>query len=175
VARLVPNDLGQGIARSDEEAAQPFGVRLVVAYKVVKAVAELLLGVLLLMLGGNDAADDLRRVLHHVSLHATEAWSIALVAHALSGITARRVEIMAWASTVDGALSAFEGWALGRGYAWSQWFIVGATSCALPFEIAALVRRVRVGRFVLLFVNIAVVVYLVWRRMSGGRIRRRDA
>jgi uncharacterized membrane protein (DUF2068 family) len=149
--------------------AQPFGLRVIASYKLIKAVAEIGLGVVLISLGTAGVADDLQRVLHRVAHHATEAWSIALCARLLRVLTARRVLILAWASICDGVLSAFEGWALRRGHAWSRWFIVGATSFALPFEIVALVRHTHLGRFALLLVNVAIVLYLVRERL---RVRR---
>jgi uncharacterized membrane protein (DUF2068 family) len=44
-----------------------------------------------------------------------------------------------------------------------------ATSSLLPFEIGVLLRQVRVGRLLLLMLNVAIVVYLVKRALQERR------
>lgn len=56
---------------------------------------------------------------------------------------------------------------------WAEYLTVVATSGLLPFEILELTRRVTVVRIGALVVNIAIVVWLVWRKrlfgLNGGR------
>jgi uncharacterized membrane protein (DUF2068 family) len=62
---------------------------------------------------------------------------------------------------LDAVVSAFEGFALWRGWWWGPWIVAVATGVPLPFELVQLLHRPRPARFALLAVNAAVVVYLV--------------
>ena len=66
-------------------------------------------------------------------------------------------------------MSSVEGWALSRGYTWGEWLVVVTTAGLVPFEIGALIRHLRVGRVILLVLNVAIVAYLI----MNIRFRRR--
>jgi uncharacterized membrane protein (DUF2068 family) len=139
------------------------GLKLIVGYKFGKAVIEVLLG-LALFFFARRATDDVKHLAIHLRDHATAAWSVAFAKRLLNAATARHVHVIALASLLDGAFSALEGWALRRRYRWGEWLVIAATSCLLPFEIAALVRRLTLGRLIVLGVNTAIVLYLIRRR-----------
>ena len=154
---------------SDARASRPsegrsrFGERLIVGYKLAKAVVELLLCALLVSLGSAGVADGVRATAAMFRHHAVEVWSIELSERLVNVATARHVEVVALALLLDGLFSLFEGWALHRRYRWSRWLVVGATSSLLPFEVVSLFRHLRPGRAVLLFVNLLIVAYLLRR------------
>jgi uncharacterized membrane protein (DUF2068 family) len=53
---------------------------------------------------------------------------------------------------------------------WGEYFAVVATSIFLPVEIYELTEKVTVLRVILLLINIAAVVWLVWsKRLFGVR------
>ena len=107
--------------------------------------------------------------------HAVHAWS-NLFAAALLRFTHSKhsLTFTAYALLADAVLSAVEGWALSRGYTWGEWLVVGTTACLIPFEIWALMHHVRVGRVVLLGLNLAIVAYLVINiRQRHARAARR--
>src|SRR5689334_1711317 len=96
-------------------------------------------------------------------------WSMHL-ADTLVRVSSRRsLELGALALTIDGVFVLFEGWSLRRGFRWAPWLVVVATAALLPFEIFEILRRVRAGRVVIFLANVAVVVYLVQRRLREGR------
>ena len=61
------------------------------------------------------------------------------------------------------AVFLVEGTGLLRERRWAEYLTVGVTLSFLPFEIVALVHKESVPRIVTLALNVAVVVYLVWR------------
>jgi uncharacterized membrane protein (DUF2068 family) len=145
------------------------GVRLIVGYKLAKAVAALSLGVVLLFLGSAGLARELREVATALRHHFVAAWSVELSEALVRAAGGRHLVVVAFALLLDGASSLVEGWALHRRYRWSRWLIVGATSCLLPFEVFELYRRLSPGRFAVLIVNAAIVVYLVRSRVETSR------
>ena len=138
------------------------GLRLIVAYKLVKAALEMLLGALLL----SSLARKIVAVTGAANIrhHATEAWSLTFAERLLHSPTTHSLHVIALAAILDGTVSLVEGWALHRRYSWSGWLIVGTTACLLPFEFIALVRHPTVGHLVLLVLNALIVIYLIWRR-----------
>ena len=155
-----------GVDHADDmKRPDDFGLRLIVGYKLVKAAAGLLLGVLILSLVSAGLADELHTIAMNVRNHATAAWSVALAKWLMNAATSRNLRVIAIASLLDAAASAFEGWALHRRFGWSRWLVVITTSSLFPFEVVAIVRHLSAGRVALIAVNALIVGYLVRHRM----------
>jgi len=155
-------------------AEKPTGVRLIVAYKATKAVLQLLAAAFLFHGARHGLQASLAELAQRLHDHAVHAWS-DVVARAIDRLVHVRhsLSLAALALAGDAAVSAFEGWALARGFRWAPWLIVGATACLLPLEVYAIVHHPRVGRVVLLAINIAIVAYLITRARLGHRANRR--
>jgi uncharacterized membrane protein (DUF2068 family) len=146
------------------------GLRIIVSYKFVKALAEVALGALLLSPESAGVTADLHGFAIDLQHHAAAGWSLALAGQLVHVTIERSVRMVGLAMFLDGLLSAIEGWALYRCYRWSRWFIVGTTSCLLPFEAVELARHVSTGRLALLAMNALIVAYLL--RSLRDRSRR---
>ncbi len=149
------------------DRAPETGLRLIIAYKVVKATVAVLLGTLLLGASGFALA-DVQALATSLLRHATSAWSIRLAKTLLDAATARNLQIIAVACLLDAALTGVEAWALHRRFWWSGWLVVAATSALLPFEGIALVRHFALGRVVITVGNVLIVAYLVRLQLRGG-------
>jgi len=146
------------------------GVRLIVAYKLGKAVLWLVLVAVFTaaVLGGG--ADELHALALGLRHHGVSAWSIRAANLLVTATTRGHLALTAVALGLDGVLSLIEGWSLWRGYTWGPWLVVIATGSLIPFELVELVRSVRLGRVLILLLNIAIVVYL-GRRALAERAR----
>lgn len=144
--------------------ANATGVRLILFYKLAKAVLQAAAGVVLLYWGHHGLTATLVRLADELRHQAVHAWSNILI-HVLFKFTHARHGIVFTACALfgDAALSAVEGFALWRGYTWGEWLVVATTSGLIPFELYALTRHLRVGRVILLLLNVVIVVYLVNR------------
>jgi uncharacterized membrane protein (DUF2068 family) len=135
-------------------------LRAIIAYKTLKASAQLGLATLMLCLwpfGLEDRVESAARMLHQ---HATQTWARHLSGFLLRHATERALELLVLALAVDGALTAFEAFSLRRGYAWGPWLVVVATSLLLPFELFDLFEAPHLSRLVILLVNAAIAGYL---------------
>jgi uncharacterized membrane protein (DUF2068 family) len=150
------------------------GLRLIVGYKLVKAVVEPILGVVLLSFASAGLAGHLRAVALNIRHHAAEAWSVALAERLVRASTERNLLVVGLATLLDGALSFVEGWALHHRYRWSHWLVVGTTSSFLPFEGLALAHHFSAGRIALLIGNALIVIYLVRHGIAVARHSSRD-
>lgn len=141
---------------------QPFGLRLIVTYKFVKAVLQVAAAVLLFYGAAHGLSAKLADFAERLREHAVHAWSNLFAAALLRFVHARHSLVWtADALLCDAALSSVEGWALSRGYTWGEWLVVGATAFLIPFEIRALVHHLRLGRALLLALNLVIVAYLI--------------
>ena len=140
---------------------QELGVRLIVAYKAAKAVAEVALAAALLALAATGEIETLREVAIQLKEHIASRWSI-IAGRALSAVLSTRgVHVVEIGLVGDGILSAIEAWSLWRGYSWAAWLVVAATATPLPLEVIEVARTHRASRVALLVLNVAIVLYLV--------------
>ena len=142
------------------------GVRVIVLYKMAKAAGEALLAatiVALVLTGYVERAHELAAALKD---HLVHHWSIKLAELAMRSLTARRMWWVVAALIGDAIVSGVEGWALGKGFTWAAWLVVGATSVLLPVEVIELSYRTTAGRVALFAVNLAIVLYLLKQAMK---------
>jgi len=76
---------------------------------------------------------------------------------------------VAVASLAYAAVFLVEGVGLLRRRRWAEWLTVFVTASFIPFEIYELARHPGAGKIVALALNVAIVVYLAWRRLKGRR------
>jgi uncharacterized membrane protein (DUF2068 family) len=146
-----------------DREAQPAGVRAIIAYKAIKAAAQLcvalLLGVLL-PFGLPGALQALAASLHQ---HATHAWASSLTALLERSSTPHGILLACLALGLDGSVTALEAWVLRAGHWWGRWLVVVATGVLLPFEVYELVKAPHASRALLLAANLVIVAYLARR------------
>ena len=136
--------------------------RLVILYKLTRAVVSLLLSALLAGLAATGRTALIDDVAIHVRHHATSAWSIELANLLVAALTPQHLWMLAGAMALDGSFTLVEWWALDR-TSWGPWLVVIATGAFLPFEVVALMRHADVGRALLLALNVTVALYLARR------------
>lgn len=137
------------------------GLEAIIVYKLVKAAAELLIGLaaaFLLIRGAEAGAATLAEsILEHVGA----GWALRAATLLVEVATSRHVRLLAVVSIADAALSAVEGLALRAGRWWAPWLVVIATAALLPWELLEAVARPKWTRLALLLINLAVVAYLL--------------
>jgi uncharacterized membrane protein (DUF2068 family) len=141
---------------------RPLGLRLIIAYKLVKAAAVLGLAVWMTASSGaawREAQALMRELAEHGGIwHAFAEW---LRAH-LTETALRTVRVIAW---LDGALTALEAALLLTGKSWGEWLVIAGLTALLPFEARSFWLHRRLGRLFVLLANAAIVAYLARRRV----------
>jgi uncharacterized membrane protein (DUF2068 family) len=138
------------------------GLRLIITYKFTKAVLQVAAAVLLFYGAAHGLNARLAEFAEKLREHAVHAWSNIFAAALLRFTHSRHsLSFTAYALLADAVLSSVEGWALSRSYTWGEWLVVVTTAGLIPFEIRALVYHLRVGRVILLVLNVAIVTYLI--------------
>lgn len=138
------------------------GLDIIAAFKMVKAVLLILAGVGAFSLLRPDTADAVREWLADFA----DSHGQQLVERAVSMLNGARpgqLKGVGLASIAYGLLFAVEGVGLWLEKRWAEYLTVIATGSLIPFEIYELVRRLTILRSLALLVNIAAVVYLIFR------------
>ena len=148
------------------------GLRLIIFYKMIKGTLgvglAVLLGVLLLLHDGTAPITAFAAFIRH---HFVGAWSVHVVGLVMSLASPGHVALVAGALLIDGIFTLLEWFALRSGRWWGPWLVVVATSTLIPFEVAAFLKHLRVGRALIIVVNVAVVVYLARRALREHRAK----
>lgn len=147
---------------------RPWGLRLVIAYKFVKA--PVVLGIAAALTFAPQQSFVLaRHAIAELSEWGALAFRVAqwLWRHATPDIETKAA-ILAW---LDGVSTAIEGLLLWSGKAWGEWIVVAGLAVLVPFEALGLIRHPGLGRLAVLVINTAIVAYLAWRRIQAHRLR----
>jgi uncharacterized membrane protein (DUF2068 family) len=87
----------------------------------------------------------------------------------LTRLPPRRIEELAIAQFAYAAVFIAEGTGLVLRRVWAEWLTIIVTTSFIPFEIYETFKRVTAIRVALLVINIAIVIYLIWRRVESRR------
>ncbi len=140
---------------------RPAGLEAIIVYKLTKSVVQAVLGAAGLWLLAFGAEAGVATLAELLLEHFAGAWALRAAVLLVRAATARRIKVLVIALLADALLSGVEGLALRAGRWWAPWLVVIATALLLPWEIWRLARHPAWGRFVLLAINVAVVVYLL--------------
>jgi uncharacterized membrane protein (DUF2068 family) len=91
---------------------------------------------------------------------------IDLLLDKLSVLDDRRLKELSVGTFIYAAIFLAEGVGLALKKRWAEYFTIITTSSLLPIEIYELVRRVSAVRILVLLINVAIVVYLVFELRS---------
>lgn len=145
------------------------GLGIIVAYKFARGTLFLSLALILVVTLLAGEAHRLRTFADMLREHLTGVWSLRLANLLVRVSTPRHLTIASIALATDGLFSFFEGWSLRRRFAWAPWLVVIATSSFLPWEMYEIYRHVRIGRILVLLINLAVLIYLYRRERRAAR------
>jgi uncharacterized membrane protein (DUF2068 family) len=137
------------------------GLRLIAAFKLLKAVALIAVGIGSLRLLHKDVAAVVE---HWVNMFQVDPHNhfIDLLLMKLSIVDDRRLKELSAGTFIYAVIFLVEGTGLAFKKRWAEYFTIITTSSLLPIEIYELARRVSIGRSFALAINLAVVAYLIY-------------
>ena len=89
----------------------------------------------------------------------------------LSGLSPRRIQVIASATFAYAGLFLVEGVGLWLGLHWAEVLTVIATSSLIPLEIYELVKHPSLNKMLVILANVAIVGYLAWRLRRESALR----
>lgn len=143
------------------EKAHGRGLRVIAAFKLLKAFALIAVGVGALRLLHKDVAAIVE---HWINVFRVDPHNhfIDLLLVKLSLLDDRRLKELSIGTFFYAGIFLVEGVGLALQKRWGEYFTIITTSSLLPIEIYELVRRVSIGRCLALGINLAVVGYLIF-------------
>jgi uncharacterized membrane protein (DUF2068 family) len=136
------------------------GLRLIAAFKLLKGLALLALGIGALKLLHKDVDDVVE---HWINIFQVDPHShyIQLLLAKLSLVDDRRLKQLSIGTFFYSAIFLTEGVGLALGRRWAEYLTIVTTASLLPLEVYELAKQASVGKGVVLVINIAVVAYLI--------------
>ena len=137
------------------------GLRVIAAFKLIKALALIVVGVGALRLLHKDVAAIAE---HWIGVFQVDPHNhfIDLLLIKLAKVDDHRLKQLSIGTFIYAGVFLVEGMGLALQKRWAEYFTIITTSSLLPIEIYELVRRVSFGRCLALAVNLAVVAYLIF-------------
>jgi uncharacterized membrane protein (DUF2068 family) len=137
------------------------GLRVIAAFKLLKALALIAVGVGALRLLHKDVAAIGE---HWINMFQVDPHNhfIDLLLTKLAKVDDHRLKELSIGTFVYAGVFLVEGVGLALKKRWAEYFTIITTSSLLPIEIYELVRRVSVGRSLALAINLGVVAYLIF-------------
>jgi uncharacterized membrane protein (DUF2068 family) len=145
---------------------------LIGALKLLKALLFILAGLGALRLLHKDLVDMLTRFI--VALHFdTDSHLVNLILEKVALISPHRLRELSVFIFCYAAMDIIEGTGLVLEKPWAEYLTLIVTACFLPWEIFEIMRHVTWLKVVILVLNVAVVIFLVFH--VQGQIRARAA
>jgi uncharacterized membrane protein (DUF2068 family) len=142
--------------------SRDIGILLIAIFKLFKAALLLAVGIGLLSLLHKDVASALMNFLSVLHVDHNNHYIHGLVMK-LGLASDHQLEAISAGSFFYAALLGTEGIGLLLKKHWAEYLTIIATASFIPLEIYEIVQHVRIGRIIILVLNIAIVVYLIYR------------
>ena len=136
------------------------GLLLIAAFKLIKGLALLALGIGALKLLHKDVAAEIAQWIDVLRVDPHNHY-IRLLLEKLGMVDDRKLKALSIGTFFYSALFLTEGIGLALRKRWAEYLTIISTSSLLPLEIYEIVKRASAPRIVVLIANIAIVVYLV--------------
>ncbi len=136
------------------------GLLLVAAYKLIKGVALLALGIGALRLLHRDVAAEAARWIDLLRIDPQNHYIQSLLAR-IAKVDTRKLKELSIGTFLYSGVFLTEGVGLALRKRWAEYLTILTTASLLPLEVYEIAKRFSAAKVVILLVNIAVVVYLV--------------
>jgi uncharacterized membrane protein (DUF2068 family) len=135
---------------------------LIALFKLVKGILLLAVGIGALRLLHRDVAQTVAHWVDILRVDPDNRIIHSLLARVLA-VTPAQLRAASVGTFVYAGLLLTEGLGLLYRKRWAEYFTIITTAGLIPIEVYEISRRVTVAKFAVLFINVAIVVYLVRR------------
>jgi uncharacterized membrane protein (DUF2068 family) len=154
--------------RASGGARRPWTLALIAVFRLAKALVLVAVALGALHLLDRDVAARVHTALDALPFVARHP-AVEEATTKVTGASRKHLQIVAWVGLAYAALFVVEGVGLWRQRIWAEYLTIVATTSFIPFEVYEITRRFTPVRLGALVVNVAIVGYLVARRLRAGR------
>jgi uncharacterized membrane protein (DUF2068 family) len=166
------HDLTTSIVEHARAAAQNrrlAALRTVASLELAKGLVVLLLGFGAVSLVHKDAWDVAEAVLRFLHVNPDHHHYAQVFLNLADNITDAKLWAMAAGATAYSVLRFVEAYGLWRERTWAEWFALISGALYVPFEAYELVRRPTPIHAAVLFINLVIVFYMLYLRLSAQK------
>ena len=143
-----------------EKTKRARGLLLIAAFKLLKGLALLALGIGALRLLHKDVAAEIAQWIDVLRVDPHNHY-IQMLLDKLGMVDDRKLKALSIGTFFYSALFLTEGIGLALRKRWAEYLTIISTASLLPLEVYEIVKRASAPKIVVLIANIAIVVYLV--------------
>ena len=136
------------------------GLLLIAAFKLIKGLALLALGIGALRLLHKDVAAEIAQWIDVLRVDPHNHYIQSLL-EKLGMVDDRKLKALSIGTFFYSALFLTEGFGLALRKRWAEYLTIVSTASLLPLEVYEIAKHVSAAKIVVLLANIAIVVYLV--------------
>jgi uncharacterized membrane protein (DUF2068 family) len=136
------------------------GLLLIAAFKLIKGLALLALGIGALKMLHKDVAAEIGQWIDVLRVDPHNHY-IQMLLDKLGMVDDRKLKALSIGTFFYSALFLTEGVGLALRKRWAEYLTIISTASLLPLEVYEIVKRASAPKIVVLLANIAIVVYLV--------------
>ena len=139
-----------------------FTLRLIAVEKFLRGALLMIIGIKLLTLVGDNIHQWAAEFVQRHGIDLGHRW-VQSSLNKLRGVSDEQVEAFGIVAFLYSMLMMAEGSGLWLGYVWAEYVTIISTSLLMPLEIYEMVEHFTFVRLGLLLLNVAIVIYLIWR------------
>lgn len=162
-------------ARAAEQHRRRAALRAVASLELAKGVVVLLLGFGAVSLVHKDAWDVAEAVLHFLRVNPDHHHYAQVFLNLADNVTDAKLWALAGGATAYSIVRFIEAYGLWRARTWAEWFALISGALYVPFEAYELARRATPVHLAVLLINLAIVFYMVYLRLSARKEGKIDA
>jgi uncharacterized membrane protein (DUF2068 family) len=150
------------------------GLRGIAIFEAAKGILALLVGFALLTLRHKDYQVEALHLLRFIHINPGRHSAQALL-RAAGHMTDRKLLLFFFGILVYALIRFIEAGGLWLEKEWAEWFALLSGSMYLPWEIWELMRHADTIRWLIFGFNVAIVLYLIWLRVTMHKQRKQLA
>jgi uncharacterized membrane protein (DUF2068 family) len=154
------------VTESSEKRHHAAGLRAVASLELAKGLIVLLLGFGAVSLVHRDAWDVAETVLRMLRISASHRYAQVFL-NLADNVTNAKLWALAAGAAAYSIVRFVEAYGLWNARAWAEWFALISGAVYVPFEAYELIRRPTPVHVVVLVVNVGIVFYVLYLRMSA--------
>jgi uncharacterized membrane protein (DUF2068 family) len=148
--------------KKEKRAASDRGILLIAIFKLFKAALLLVVAIGALSLLHKNVADAMMNLLDALHVDHNNNFIHGLVMK-LGLFNDRKLEVISAGSFFYTALLTTEGVGLLLKKHWAEYLTIVATALFIPLELYEIVKHLSAAKIIVLIINIAMLVYLIYR------------
>ena len=156
-------------AKAAEHHRRRAALRAVASLELAKGLVVLLLGFGAVSLVHKDAWDVAETLLHFLRVNPDHHHYAQVFLNLADNVTDAKLWAMAAGAMAYSIIRFVEAYGLWQECTWAEWFALISGTLYVPFEAYELVRRVTPVHVTVLLINVGIVLYMLYLRLSARK------